>query len=279
MAGRISIEASEVQKKWQCVPSACCVAVLTLSTLPPPPPPPPIPRAPSRSSQMTRTGSLIDLLTVFAGGSASGPGPGQPGGPSIHQAPRLTVSKPARQEAGALLSAMCSDSKFGPPCVMALSQLIPEALVMSIKDSVSAATSAGAGGAMVGAAGTGAGAAGAGSTPGGLGDSVLVFDGDHETPELIWDGTCRHDLRCTLGQMVAGLSRFRQRAADSGQPGGADGALWSLPANFRLPYKALEGELKVGGVYVRLFLKEPTYPLRNPQVCCTGHCWVWERVC
>jgi hypothetical protein len=84
----------------------------------------------------------------------------------------------------------------------------------------------------------------------------------------------RHELRCTLGQMVAGLTRFRQRAADSGQPGGADGALWSLPANFRLPYKALEGELKVGGVYVRLFLKEPTYPLRNPQVW-WARAWGW----
>jgi hypothetical protein len=141
--------------------------------------------------QILRTGSLIDVLTLFAGGPASGPGPGQPGGPSIHAAPRLTVSKPARQEAGAILSAMCSDSKHGPPCVMALSQLIPDALAMSIKDSVSAATSAGAGGATVGSAGTGVGAAGAGGTPSGLGDSVLMFDGDHETPELIWDGTCR----------------------------------------------------------------------------------------
>ena len=31
-------------------------------------------------------------------------------------------------------------------------------------------------------------------------------------------------------------------------------------------FKAIEGELKVSGVYVRLFLKEPTYPQRNPQV-------------
>lgn len=69
-----------------------------------------------------------------------------------------------------------------------------------------------------------------------------------------------------LGQMMNGLNGLRQRAAKAGQPGGADGAVWTMPATFRIRYKALEGELKVAGVYVRLFLKEPTYPLRNPQV-------------
>ena len=38
-----------------------------------------------------------------------------------------------------------------------------------------------------------------------------------------------------------------------------------MPATFRIRYKASEGELRVAGVYVRLFLKEPTYPIRNPQ--------------
>ena len=69
-----------------------------------------------------------------------------------------------------------------------------------------------------------------------------------------------------LGQMMNGLNGLRQRAAKAGQPGGADGAVWTMPATFRIRYKALEGELKVAGVYVRLFLKEPTFPLRNPQV-------------
>ena len=41
----------------------------------------------------------------------------------------------------------------------------------------------------------GVGAAGAGGT-GTLGEAVLVFDGDHESPELIWDATCRFVCMC-----------------------------------------------------------------------------------
>ena len=36
--------------------------------------------------EVAATGNLIDLMTLFAGGPASGPGPGQPGGPSVHGA-------------------------------------------------------------------------------------------------------------------------------------------------------------------------------------------------
>lgn len=38
-----------------------------------------------------------------------------------------------------------------------------------------------------------------------------------------------------------------------------------MPATFRIVYKPMKGELLVGGVYVRLFIKEPTFPLRNPR--------------
>jgi hypothetical protein len=71
-----------------------------------------------------------------------------------------------------------------------------------------------------------------------------------------------------LGQMMNGLNGLRQRAGKAGQ--NPDGAPWTMPATFRIRYKALEGELKVAGVYVKLFLKEPTYPLRNPQLFLEG---------
>lgn len=37
---------------------------------------------------------------------------------------------------------------------------------------------------------------------------------------------------------------------------------WQLPDGFRMQYQELAGELMVGGVYVRLYLKDPRYPLR-----------------
>lgn len=39
---------------------------------------------------------------------------------------------------------------------------------------------------------------------------------------------------------------------------------WSPPANYQLEYDKLRGEVYVGGVYVRLFLKNPKYPVRDP---------------
>lgn len=176
--------------------------------------PPPLPPS-SCVPQIFRTGSFVDLMLLLAGGPATGPGPGEAGGPSIHSAPVLVVSKPARQEAGALLSMMATDSKTGPPAVMALSQLLPEALAISIKDSVSAATNAGAGGVKVGTAGLGVGAAGA-SSGGSGGEAVLVFDGDHESPELIWDATCRHVGMCVVCICALSLTVCACLCADAG---------------------------------------------------------------
>lgn len=37
---------------------------------------------------------------------------------------------------------------------------------------------------------------------------------------------------------------------------------WQLPDSYQLRYHELADELAVGGVYVRLYLKDPRYPLR-----------------
>jgi DnaJ family protein C protein 13 len=39
---------------------------------------------------------------------------------------------------------------------------------------------------------------------------------------------------------------------------------WSPPASYQLQYDSLRGEVYVGGVYVRLFLKNPKYAVRDP---------------
>ena len=53
-------------------------------------------------------------------------------------------------------------------------------------------------------------------------------------------------------------------AASALQAGGQGD--WGLPEGWRLEHPALAGEEVVGGVYVRLFLKNPTFPLRSPRV-------------
>ena len=45
---------------------------------------------------------------------------------------------------------------------------------------------------------------------------------------------------------------------------GDDGHDWSVAYDFRVRYPEIEAELCIGGIYVRLFLKEPTYDLKDP---------------
>lgn len=45
---------------------------------------------------------------------------------------------------------------------------------------------------------------------------------------------------------------------------------WALPEGFRVQFEGLAGELYIGGVYVRLFLKNPSFPLRNPKAFLEG---------
>lgn len=205
--------------------------------------------------ELARVAGMIDLLTLFAGGAATGPAPGKPGGPRAGTGTPVTVPKAARAQAAALISLMASDAANGPPLLMQLNQLLPEALSIAIKESVAGAASAGTGATGASLLGAGLGAAGAGGGTGAIGDVVSAFDADHETPELIWNAVCRHELRCALGELCNGLANLRKRAAAAGAPGGFDGCGWTMPASFRVRYSPHEGELRVGGVYVRVFLK------------------------
>lgn len=85
-------------------------------------------------------------------------------------------------------------------------------------------------------------------------DSMLrIFDGESETPELIWDSEMRSELRLALAEKL-----------DERFSGSLEMQRYDLPPGFRVQYRKLDDELYLGGVYVRLYLKEPTYNLRDP---------------
>ena len=55
---------------------------------------------------------------------------------------------------------------------------------------------------------------------------------------------------------------------------------WALPEGFKIQFEGEQAELFVGGVYVRLFLKNPQFPLRHPKVCFLCYAiglesWAW----
>jgi DnaJ family protein C protein 13 len=88
-------------------------------------------------------------------------------------------------------------------------------------------------------------------------DVVLTLDKTHETPEIVWDSTCRRDLKSALA-----------KACQQSDEAAALDGVWKPPGGhekYRVKYTILDGEVMVGGVYLRIFLKDPTFPLRDPK--------------
>jgi DnaJ family protein C protein 13 len=75
-----------------------------------------------------------------------------------------------------------------------------------------------------------------------------------ETPECMWDTRMAAQAAAEVTQLAAAIRK--QHAAHSYD--------WSPPASYQLQYDSLRGEVYVGGVYVRLFLKNPKYAVRDP---------------
>jgi len=79
---------------------------------------------------------------------------------------------------------------------------------------------------------------------------LRLFDTNSETPELIWDAEMRTELRTSMSEQLDLCLISRKK--------------YALPPGFYVKYTKLADELYIGGVYVRLFLKEPTFALRDP---------------
>jgi DnaJ family protein C protein 13 len=75
-----------------------------------------------------------------------------------------------------------------------------------------------------------------------------------ETPECMWDGRMAAQAAAEVASLAAAV---RQQHAG----GSFD---WSPPTGYQLEFDSLRGEVYVGGVYVRLFLKNPKYAVRDP---------------
>lgn len=84
-----------------------------------------------------------------------------------------------------------------------------------------------------------------------------LFDGESDTPDLIWESSMRTELRKAIGQVLDSCIEAR------GENGVGDDN-FVLDPSIRVKYKKLEDELFIGGVYVMKFLKEPTYNVRDP---------------
>eukprot|EP00934_Nitzschia_sp_Nitz4_P000945 Nitzschia sp. Nitz4//scaffold10_size219509//158366//167608//NITZ4_001449-RA/size219509-augustus-gene-0.252-mRNA-1//1//CDS//3329532983//945//frame0 len=132
----------------------------------------------------------------------------------------------ARTGAAKTLSRLLWDPKTGPVIAPLIQRFLPETLTVVLKEE-------------------------------GAEKMLNLFDGDSDTPDLIWDGTMRTELRRVIGQVLGEC--IHQRVSS-----GAKDELYVLEPTVRVKYARLEDELFIGGVYVLKFLKEPTYNVRDP---------------
>lgn len=88
--------------------------------------------------------------------------------------------------------------------------------------------------------------------------SLKALDDVCEHPELIWTAEMQGELREALTKLLkSGTGGAAIKASDFSEPP-------SILLEYVVPYRQLDQELYVGGVYIRLFLKQPTFRLSNP---------------
>jgi len=86
--------------------------------------------------------------------------------------------------------------------------------------------------------------------------SVHMYEGNHENPELVWDDDARSKVQSVVKEMK---EQFYQEQSNN------PNAKWDISNDFEVVYTSVAGEVVIGGVYLRLFVKQPNWGLRNPR--------------
>ncbi|KAH0456168.1 hypothetical protein IEQ34_014075 [Dendrobium chrysotoxum] len=90
----------------------------------------------------------------------------------------------------------------------------------------------------------------------GPGEAVIAsLEQTTETPELVWTPAMAASLSAQLSTMAADLYREQMKGSVVD---------WDITEQASGPH-VMKDEPQVGGIYVRLFLKDPKFPLRNPK--------------
>ena len=94
-------------------------------------------------------------------------------------------------------------------------------------------------------------------TPSATGDSdEFSFTTDCRTPELIWNDEMALTFRQVVGEQLDLL--HTQQLEDTS-------AQYTPDPEFSVTYAALNDEIYIGGIYLRIFLQNPQYSLRRPE--------------
>jgi hypothetical protein len=88
---------------------------------------------------------------------------------------------------------------------------------------------------------------------------------------------CLHSVCAEPGRAASSACAGRRASAALARAQARGAREWALPENFQLRFESEAAELFVGGVYVRLFLRDPRFPLRSPKA--RGPTWCSTRLC
>jgi DnaJ family protein C protein 13 len=95
--------------------------------------------------------------------------------------------------------------------------------------------------------------------------SLQALDAVCENPEFIWTAEMQGELRDELTALMGTTS---SASAFQTPP--------IIGVDYAVRYRQLQAEIYVGGVYIRLFLKQPTFRLTNPVLFCEKLVEFWE---
>lgn len=91
------------------------------------------------------------------------------------------------------------------------------------------------------------------------GNSALqLLDEVCENPELIWTAEMQGEIRTALTKLFESVSSSTPTAHHDFS------RKITVTYDYVVPYRQLKSEIYIGGVYIRLYLKQPTYRLSNP---------------
>ncbi|CAG5130505.1 unnamed protein product, partial [Candidula unifasciata] len=98
--------------------------------------------------------------------------------------------------------------------------------------------------------------------------AVHMFEGTHENPELIWNDDAREKVCNTVKRLRE--KHFQAQKEDIS-------AKWSMREDFQVVYSDVQGEVVVGGVFLRLFISNPGWVLRRPKEFLTELLEQWSQ--
>lgn len=158
---------------------------------------------------------------------------------------RRVLYESCQVSAASLLGRLTHQPLHGPRITLLLHRILPPGLVAVIQD--------------------------------GPGEVVLsALNQPSETPERLWTRGMRATVADEVGHQTTILWRAQseRNSSSSSSVGGTQSVMdWMPPDGWRVKHMSSSGMTSrvgddtpyVGGVYVKLFLKDPQYPLRNPK--------------